>query len=489
MEQLNPTLQGQQKCQLKVAEWRYFHEGEVDICKYCPECPQECPNKRAKDQLLLQHPFYNFDLYLIILKFNTLWRLAHLDKKGRIQKCPTLRMLRINTIKISSCLPHKLKGLHRLQRRKPMKLKSSRIKLILRNQPPISIGNGRIDYVEEQTKEIEKWAQKYQNLQQKNQQLQQRNQELEQIVQLLKTQSQQEIKSTESLPSKRFYQSELGRNENKFESDEKNFISQSKLQSKQDEINQLKLQLGQLKQELLEEKQIHRELLEAEETRVREQERKNFNQYKLETKEQLLLYKNEIQALQDMLENKQMVNKQDNFEEKNRQLNLQILEKNKKIEQLESLIAQKDSQINQLQQQLEKYQKEQVQLIKQQQSQKQLTLPSSSSTCRVISTQHSSLDNNYSSLVNINKTNSIQDQINQTMAQINRSIQQVDQMKQTSSVNQKLYQEQFNYSNIPSSLRSSQMPQMQSNLVIQDKMKILTSQSQQYNSQNYNKYI
>lgn len=42
----------------------------------------------------------------------------------------------------------------------------------------------------------------------------------------------------------------------------------------------------------MEEKQIHRELLEAEEARVRDQERKNLNQYKLETKEQLILYKN-----------------------------------------------------------------------------------------------------------------------------------------------------------------------------------------------------
>ncbi|CAD8200720.1 unnamed protein product [Paramecium pentaurelia] len=346
-----------------------------------------------------------------------------------------------------------------------------------------------ITTVEEQTKEIEKWAQKYQNLQQQNQQLQQKNQDLEQIVQLLKAQSSQEIKSTESLPSRRFYQSEISRNDNKFDPDETNYISQSKLLSKQDEINQLKLQLGQLKQELLEEKQIHRELLEAEETRVREQERKNLNQYKLETKEQLLLYKNQIQALQDMLDNKQLVQQQDNFEEKNRQLNLQILDKNKKIELLESLITQKDSQINQLQQQLEKYQKEQVQLIKQQQSQKQLTLPSSSSTYRVVSTQHSSFDNNYCSLVNLNKTNSIQDQINQTMAQINRSIQQVDQMKQTNSVNQKLIQEQFKYNNVPSTLRNSQIPQMQSNQIIQDKMKTLTSLSQQQNSLNYNKYI
>ncbi|CAD8122605.1 unnamed protein product [Paramecium sonneborni] len=345
-----------------------------------------------------------------------------------------------------------------------------------------------ITTVEEQTKEIEKWAQKYQTMQQQNQQLQQRNKELDQIVQLLKNQSQQELRSNESLSSKRFYQSEISRKENKYETNETNINSQSKLLSKQDEINHLRLQLGQLKQELLEEKQIHRELLEAEETRVRDQERKNFNQYKLETKEQLILYKNQIQALQDMLDNKQQVLKQDNFEEKNRELNLQILEKNKKIELLETIISQKDSQIYQLQQQLEKYQKEQVQLIKQQQSQKQLTLPSQSSTYRISSTQHSSFDNNYASLVNLNKTNSIQDQINQTMAQINRSIQQVDQLKQTNIVNQKLFQEQFNNNNVQSSLRNSQIPQTQSNLTLQDKIKALSSITQQQTTQNY-KYI
>ncbi|CAK57334.1 unnamed protein product (macronuclear) [Paramecium tetraurelia] len=347
-----------------------------------------------------------------------------------------------------------------------------------------------ITTVEEQTKEIERWAEKYKKLQLQTQQLELKNTDLEKVVSLLQnsTSSSQYIKSNDiqqssqrDTQSKRIYQSNIRKVDDLSLNEDLNYINTQNPQKKQDEINQLKLQLSQLQQELLNEKQLHRELISAEESRIREQERRALNQYKQDTQRQLLLYQNQINALQNMLENSQ---KKDVNRSQIKEINQQIPERSKRVvmydEEVQNVqpVTRKSSS--------SKPQKEQVSQVKQQKVNLLPIYPSQ--TFRV-----APLENNSFSLeaapeesqLNSSKINQIQEQINQTMAQIEKSIIQVDMMKQTNQVHQKIFQEQI-YSSTSNHQTNSQPPQHQPSPKYSDNLKSISYLGQQSN--NFNQF-
>ncbi|CAD8195714.1 unnamed protein product [Paramecium pentaurelia] len=314
-----------------------------------------------------------------------------------------------------------------------------------------------ITTVEEQTKEIEKWADKYKKLQQQTQQLEQKNIEQEQIIRLLQNNNTQQYintndieQSSKDIQSKRIYQSNI----RKVDDEDLNYVNTQKLQKKQDEINQLKFQFSQLQQELINEKQLHRELIAAEESRIREQERKAFNQYKQDTQNQLILYQNQINALQNMLENLQ---KKDVNQSQIKELNQQFPDRNKNINLYNNDIQNVQEVTRQSQFKIP--QKEQVSQIQYQKIDTVPIYPSQSYRIAPLENNSFSLESapNESQL-NPNKINQIQDQINQTMAQIEKSILQVDMMKQTNQIHQKIFQEQI-YSTVSNPQMNSQPPQ------------------------------
>ncbi|CAD8185338.1 unnamed protein product [Paramecium octaurelia] len=347
-----------------------------------------------------------------------------------------------------------------------------------------------ITTVEEQTKEIERWAEKYKKLQLQTQQLELKNTDLEKVISLLQnsTSSSQYIKSNDiqqssqrDAQSKRLYQSNVRKADDLSLNEDLNYVNTQNPQKKQDEINQLKFQLSQMQQELLNEKQLHRELIAAEESRIREQERRAFNQYKQDTQNQLLLYQNQINALQNMLENSQ---KKDVNRSQVKEINQQIPERSKRVVKYDDEVQNVQPVTRKSTSQ--KPQKEQVSQVKQQKVDLLPIYPSQ--TFRV-----APLENNSFSLeaapdesqLNSSKINQIQEQINQTMAQIEKSIIQVDMMKQTNQVHQKIFQEQI-YSSTSNHLTNSQPPQRQPSPKYSDNLNSISYVSQQSN--NFNQF-
>ncbi|CAD8111925.1 unnamed protein product [Paramecium sonneborni] len=345
-----------------------------------------------------------------------------------------------------------------------------------------------ISTVEEQTKEIEKWAEKYQKLQQQNLQLQQKNDELEQVVNLLQNNAtQQYINYNDNLPSlkeiqsKQNQQSNIRKVENQNHNEQLNNINTQNLQKKQEEINQLKFQLSQIQQELLNEKQLHRELIIAEEARVRDQERKSFNQYKQDTQSQLLLQKKQIDTLQKQLDNSY------NFDEKSINRS-QIKELNEQFPQNIKIVGLLDNDVQNLQtanrqSYIPKLQKEQT--ISNQQYQLDKFPNFQPQTQRIGPLQNTSFSLEGVSPTELqfqpNNINQIQEQINQTMAQIEKSIIQVDLMKQTNYLQKKIVQEQIQPSN-SNSLLNSQFQQQQLNIKQLEPQKAFSQVGQQSNN-------